>query len=307
MVSLRITKVNFLQAAIVLLIGYLILVAGANFYNANIPFINPIQNEPQVIPIILYYPPTSNPSPLPVWDINSNKSKNPPDFSVLIILQHYGTLSEGSRVDVWSGGHIDPSKARNYSGVDLRYQVISNFNQYNESEKSGILPHAVLGGFEAADQYDKSESATVMPGGQFWINLFPGDPSLMSFDPNKTPVGSDFPFTQSIKWYTQGDYYPYITVYFNNGTSDFVTYPDYKIHVSSSDIIQQEKDTRVTAVLSIVLLAFTALTGILYVFVELPEKYNEKKPPTNPETDPKETNPETKRHNGAIRNVRRKK
>ena len=109
MVSLRITKVNFLQAAIVLLIGYLILVAGANFYNANIPFINPIQNEPQVIPIILYYPPTSNPSPLPVWDINSNKSKNPPDFSVLIILQHYGTLSEGSRVDVWSGGHIDPS------------------------------------------------------------------------------------------------------------------------------------------------------------------------------------------------------
>jgi hypothetical protein len=260
--------INLYQFLLLILIILTTEIVVIDILDIPIPHFNP-PDKLEDIPLYLYFPSSSNPAPLPITDMETNHSENNPLMSVSIFLQYQGTLSEESKVDVAAEGIIDQNNASMIQGVDEYNHKISNFTGYNTS---GILDYAVVGGFTGAAQYNESGPIEQLPRGQFWINLVPGNPSSEYYDIDSSMTGNKFPFIQEIKWYTQGDYYPYLTIFYTNGSEHTIEYPDYKIHVAGSDIIQQEKYTKITTALTIILLVFTVITTLNYIIFDLPDK-----------------------------------
>ncbi|MCW4018031.1 MAG: hypothetical protein NWF00_05045 [Candidatus Bathyarchaeota archaeon] len=86
-----------------------------------------------------------------------------------------------------------------------------------------------------------------------------------------------------LMWTVQGDYYPYINIFFKNGTTISVPYPDYKVHVSAADEVRaeieqertnkinlelskvQERDSNINITLSIVLTVFASIEILILI------------------------------------------
>lgn len=89
--------------------------------------------------------------------------------------------------------------------------------------------------------------------------------SLRATAPNQPPAGFDMGVMLSgapatISWFTQGDFHPILVIRFNSGSSPIVqSYENYQIHVSSSDVLSQERYNRIDTALSVALFAFTLI------------------------------------------------
>ena len=67
---------------------------------------------------------------------------------------------------------------------------------------------------------------------------------------------------RSMTWLTEGNYYPTVTVHYNDSTTVEESLQDYTIHVNSSDAIRQEEYNRVNTTLSVALFAFAVVGSI---------------------------------------------
>ena len=68
---------------------------------------------------------------------------------------------------------------------------------------------------------------------------------------------------QMITWETEGDYHPYVIFpYATNGSELAVTFPDYIIHVKSSDSLIEGDRARINYWLAIVLFILTIIMAI---------------------------------------------
>jgi hypothetical protein len=80
----------------------------------------------------------------------------------------------------------------------------------------------------------------------------------------------------TLKWDIQGEYSPFITVLFKNGTSVTTLYPQYKIHVSGPDVVAQERYSRINQWLSIAVLFLAIVETPKLLSWFLPKKWLEK-------------------------------
>jgi hypothetical protein len=79
--------------------------------------------------------------------------------------------------------------------------------------------------------------------------------------------------TKIITWEVQGDYYPYVIIYFENSSSIIHHYQDYKLHVSSIQEANQERHDRINIALGMSLFLFTIITGLGFLKYFLPKKW----------------------------------
>ncbi|MGB8219849.1 MAG: hypothetical protein WCE46_05640 [Methanoregula sp.] len=166
-----------------------------------------------------------------------------PYFSADIFLRYYGTLTERQPVYVSTGGFVYPPDGQKLIGT-----------------KNPSFNYSVLVGYTGASLYNETISNPAVPfiGGQTYAPLVENSTPQISSIPVDLPQ-SLFPWNQIITWDVQGDYYPYIMIKFSNGTEITQTYPDYKIHINGYDVVQQEKYTRVSTWLAIVLFFLTVI------------------------------------------------
>ena len=234
---------------------YLVFVAAVNVFDKKIDYFN-INPSPQTNYklITLEYPqPPSNAITQIDIDVGAGGklSTHLPLLSVQILLSYEGYLSERKKVNVTATGVV-------YN--EGKTEVISLVGHNMQTMAYG---HYVSIGFEGTSPYNESDQ-NAFSTGEFIINLeeAPND-TLQSIILKKSVlVNSSLPKYPEITWETQGDYYPYVVVYFNNSSSVRSTFTDYKIHVSGTDIEQQEKYSRINTSLTIVLFVFSLVASM---------------------------------------------
>jgi len=174
----------------------------------------------------------------------NNTVRNLPLLTVEILLQYNGYLTEKKQINVTALGFV-------YG--DGKKEIVNNFE--------GTDGHNIYIGFEGATSYNESETDYV--DGAFPINLYELQYEPSSIGYFKKGIMKNFSLpVHSITWEMQGDYYPYITICYANNTIQNVRFEDYKIHVSGSDIEQQEKYSRINTSLTIVLFFFSLIASI---------------------------------------------
>ncbi|MFA5268803.1 MAG: hypothetical protein WC379_12605 [Methanoregula sp.] len=212
---------------------------------------NTPKQEPSQI-IHLAYPPYET-FAYEVKTFNGTIEKTPL-LTIDIALFHTGDLVEGSKVDVSAVGLIYP-KGREIIASPHSKGAIINF------EYGAVL------GFEGATIYKELEAQSKSPGGEFPVNLQP-DMDYLSIQ--RWNQSSPWPHYQTIKWDTQGDYYPMISIPLKNGTTLEARYPNKIIHVGGSDVIRQERYAKISTWLSLAILALTIVTSAELLFRVLP-------------------------------------
>jgi hypothetical protein len=251
----------FLLVAIILFLTATVI---ANYFDYKVGFldINPPDKHTDKY-IDLYYPPSSQ---IPIVEkLPSGDIVNLPLFTVHILLRYNGTLTEGSKVDIIAKGYAYPE------GQKLLSAPIG-LNRNTKLENQPIeMKYIVLAGFEGSSKnYDESSAIMPFSRGEFLVFME---------DYNNTAIHRLFrlkdydvvPPVQSITWDTQGDYSPYITFVSSNRTIITAQYPDYKIHVSGSEVVKQERYARISVLLAIVLFFFTLIQSISYLCKLNPE------------------------------------
>ena len=182
---------------------------------------------------------------------------NLPLMTIEIVLQYQGILAEGSKVDVYAVGFIHHNE---------------NFVQKVRVNDSVVANVAVVG-FENAIPYNKSDWPNFVSSGQI--------PIFLEYQPTPTAYLPDTTMPprlmrESITWNSQGDYSPFITFLYYNGTDATVItqdYPEQKIHVSGSDIVRQEKYSRINTWITIALFVFTTITILQLLVYLIPKRY----------------------------------
>ncbi len=169
-----------------------------------------------------------------------------PLVSVNIALQYSGELVEGSKVNVSASGLAYPEGRK----------IIPNISvPTNET-----FQHFAILSFTGATIYNQSEKVVFnSPNGEFPVNL-QEDRDRLTFP--KWNDSDPWPFYQTIKWDIQGDYYPILTIPFENGTRIEFRYTDKIIHVGGSEVARQERFDEVTTWLTIAVLLFTIIVSI---------------------------------------------
>jgi len=151
--------------------------------------------------MVLDYPPSGPTGPMIVIGENGMTGVS---LSVDVYLTYTGTLATGTIVDLATIGFLYPEGQQKIDWVSV--------------------------GFEGSSYY----LATSNTPAQFRPQLENSDAYTQSIDA---------PILGTITWDTQGDYYPFIILNFKNGSAPLtVNYQDqnHKIHVSGSDVVQQE-------------------------------------------------------------------
>ena len=162
--------------------------------------------------------------------VNSSQAiENPAEPILLtfnITLQHQGILAENTNVDVIANGVI-------HSDVDqIKYVTV---------------------GFEDAEPFN---GEILMPEPSHIANYTSSIPLI--FDPTLTQHYPDT-ILETISWNTQGDYLPFVTIYYANKSQITTEYTKQKIHIAGSDIVEQEKYSRINTWIAIALLIFTTV------------------------------------------------
>ncbi|WP_424733125.1 hypothetical protein [Methanoregula sp.] len=189
-----------------------------------------------------------------------------PLLSVDICLQYNGTLAEGTKVNVSAVGFLYP---------DGQKVNIPSIFVAGSQNKENIVNNPVWVGFEGASLYNESNANFLTPNGEAPVALEAVDASMLRI-PRWSDSGSLWPYYQSITWDIQGDYHPYLIVLFNNGTDTSEYYSDYTVHVSGSDVIQQENYARISTWLAVILFFFTVIASLPILWGLTPKKFKEK-------------------------------
>jgi hypothetical protein len=217
------------------------------------PSINPSAQSHQKVMHLFYPDPSSTAIPQMISDVGAGgKLENPEILSVDVFLQYDGILAEGKPVAITANGYLYPR------GENVVTGLINRGNQK-------LLLKTILVGFEGASLYNVTESS-LSAGSTFALTL--QSASMLQF--SNLPTKEQLQMARTITWDTQGDYYPYLSIPTNDGTL-IVAYPDYRIHVSGSDIVRQENYAKITTALTIVLFFFTLISSAEMLYKLRPE------------------------------------
>jgi hypothetical protein len=223
--------------------------------------INPPDKLHQPKVMHLEYPPASISGSI-IINYPNNTVKGLPMVSVDVAIQYSGTLIEQTPVNIGANGYVYADGIGKIAGL-------------NVPELNIDFDTVLILGFEGANFNDTNTNVQHLPFGQIYINL--------RNDENATKIHysvpkSDQPLEvlQTLKWDVQGDYSPYTTILFSNGTSVTTLYPQYKIHVSGSEVVAQEHYSRVNFWLSVALFFFALVEAPRYLSPLLPRKWQEK-------------------------------
>jgi len=216
----------------------LILAVGLYAWGGSIP-----SNTPHELSVPLYYPPTLTPS----YDYSSLTGGNDiGPFILLVNLTWNGLLAENVPVRIVVSGVLTPSFANNVSSVFLSFEGVRGIPRIT-SVTSLIAP-------------------------------------LTGLILNRTvPLATGWSVIMEEKgtfqWEIQGDYSPIIVVNYKNfATPDYAVYSYYKLHISSEDVVQQEKNGNIATVLTIAFFVLAFMESVYLIVDHYPRK---KKPEEN--------------------------
>lgn len=251
-------KRQFLVSLLIIaLMVLLTLTVIANYFDYKIDFMNINPSEKHIDKYIdLYYPPTAM---IPIEErTETGEIVNQPLFSVHILLRYDGDLVEGKKVDAIAVGYAYPKGQTLLSTPNLLSRQVKYENQ------SVDLKYVVLTGFDGTSNYN--ESSSMMPFSRGELLVFMEDYNNPTMHRIFRLKDYDMvPPTATITWDNEGDYSPYITFVDSNKTITTVPYSDYKIHVSGSEVVKQEKYARISTWLAIVLFVFTLFQSITFL------------------------------------------
>lgn len=198
-----------------------------------------------------------------------NPLLNPPESTNKIHLSLFYPPAVGSKFTLGTVNlTIDVEIVLTYNGTMVERQPIL-------MEASGTLPSqfvqkisAVSVSFEGASPYS---GITFTPG--FGVVLFPTETA-----PSGLPIvlgGGLVGDSALIKWVVQGDYYPTMIISYKNfSTPDTVIgYQDFRLHISPSEVVQQERYSRINNVLTIALFSFATIESLVLISKFLPKKW----------------------------------
>jgi hypothetical protein len=258
---------------VILTIGILVMifVAAVNIFDVKVDTfgINPsTHTNYKLIPLIH---PASFSKSIQTAHMDTN-GKYVLDFPILsldILLSYNGYLVEGTPVNVSALGHVYGDSKNDILSEIQNDQPMTVDQLLSPSTK--IPPgHYISIGFEGATIFNQLETAP--PTGELLVNLH-------ETEANSTPIFYQRRVMQNftlpkrqITWENQGDYSPYVIIYYKNGTASRIVFDDYKIHVVGSDVLQQEKYSRINTSITIVLFFFSVIASI-----ELLVRLNSKK------------------------------
>ena len=178
-----------------------------------------------------------------------------PNDSMHIDLSLYAnhTIAEETPVLLTAYGSIGSVLARNISQLELgRAEIFA--------VKVGFEGAFQVVGNSLLESYGPPLAGTLM----LVNSSIPCGTSSISYGPT-TLCG----LPTVITWPVEGDYNPVISIMFKNGSSIDQPYPDYKVHVTSSQVIQSEnlneRNTQINIGLSTALLLFSFISALKLV------------------------------------------
>lgn len=203
------------------------------FLNLNPP--DPLNNKT----IFFAYPDLGEETRIAV--LNNSPFTYPVTLGYNISLQYRGTLAQGTPVNVSIVGIVH--------NKDPFWVVTLGFENAIPDNGEIVMYNPVYA--TATAEYPPQQYLKYNPSPA----VYPNEESL-----------------ETISWNEPGDYSPFITVNYINGTSTTIAYPLHKIHIVSSDIVEQEKYSDSVLWLSITLMAFTLVTSIQLLIPLIPKK-----------------------------------
>jgi hypothetical protein len=136
-----------------------------------------------------------------------------PYFIMEVSLFYNGTLAEETPGNLAAVGLLYPEGQKEISSVALGFEGIFTY------EQNGSTVFPLTSGFATTDVQFSPVSTLA------WI----------------VPSSENPENVVTIKWGVQGDYYPFINIYFKNETCISVPYPDYKVHVNAEDVVKSNQ------------------------------------------------------------------
>lgn len=238
----------------ILLIGSLCLIgvvyAIANLIDWKVPILNP-PDETYTLTLQVWYP---NLPDLPViegdhlwsnldWFLTEGAVDT--QWFIPIVLTYTGELAEGQTVQMKASASTTNITAQNVEYVQVSFEGASIVPQkYHQSflileNQSNIITLHRINGSETPNTINLAGLGA----------LFYGSP-------------------KTITWLTEGDYCPTVTFFYSNSSTLVLHFPEYRIHVNSSDVLRQEEYNRINTALSISLFAFAAV-GIIEILSKI--------------------------------------
>jgi len=236
---------------LIIFLGTILLTCSVILVNLDLLGINTPKQQPLIIHLTY---PQENLYPREIFDTSANTLNNtPPMVTLDIALQYSGPLVAGTPVDVSAAGRISPKGEES-----ITYLMYTNASGETES-----FQHYVTFGFQGATLYNESQKDDFnTPSGEFPINL----EEYGGYFLRKWNASRPWPRYQTIKWDTEGDYYPIVDVPFWNKSTVRITYPDKAIHVGGPDILIQERYAKISLWLSLAFFVFTIVTSVELLF-----------------------------------------
>jgi len=181
------------------------------------------------------------------------KSEDTPTLNFNFTLQYDGILTENTKVNITSVGVVHK--------LAPIYCVMVGFEQAQPENGEMIMPNLMY----MAPFYSQFDNTTHIPAEKVLIN----DPAPNFHDLDGT-------YVETIYWDEPGEYSPYITINYVNGTTETILYPKQRIHVTSQDIVLQQGYARTNTWISLALFIFTIVTILPIITSFLPKSFIKK-------------------------------
>jgi len=248
---------NIIFFFFVVLILISIAIGIVNILDYKVDFLNINPHDNHIYKYIdLYYPQSSSVGPI-VQNFPSQKISNQPLFNVHILLSYDGDLIEGKEVDVIAVGYANPDGQKLLAPSPSLNRIISYEGQKIDTK------YLVIAGINGAEQFNEFEGLIQFSRGQFPVEMNDNNDPLHRKIFRLTDYENFSKMHNSIVWNTEGDYSPYIVFIDSNETLNVIQFPDYKIHVSGSEVEKQERYSRINTSLTIALFCFTIIQIML--------------------------------------------
>jgi hypothetical protein len=204
----------------------IVLYLAANVYDWKINILNPPEKQNEMIKSFDY--PSSDPTG-PHIVIGENGTTGLPLFSITIGLLYDGILAERKPAYLTAVGSVYPEGA----------QVVDEVHV----------------GFEGASYYSETDAVLSNTPPAYKPELKPTEVYTLTMLTGTVP-------TLPITWNVQGDYCAYIYVSFKNGSAPItMTLQNFKVHVNGLDVIQQERNNRISLATTVTMGFFGIIDG----------------------------------------------
>jgi len=261
MVSKKKLRLIIVFVIFIISTAYISAIGIANIFNYKLDYFDINPNEKSYTQVInIVYPNKPMVGLLLFGNESENNFVENPLISLHICLNYSGTLVEGKKVDISAIGYVYPEGQN----------IISDAIVTNNNVRRDYFNYTTIVGFEGASIYNESNTSFLVPEGQFPVQLQKKD--KFGYIPKETIPS--WPLYQTIKWDTQGEYYPYILVPFKDNSIITESYTNYKIHVGDPNIIRQQENSRINIGLTYALLGLTVILCIQVLFDSLPDEIN---------------------------------